>query len=160
MSSTENMSVVGELAATPRFLTDALRSVSSDRWDMRLGGIEFSLRQQCCHLRDVELEGYLVRIFRITAEICPLLVDLDGTRLANERLYHAQDAALAVADFVSLRAMTIAKLRGLPPSAWGREGRFEADSVFDLRELVAMMQSHDKEHCDEISALIAAAAED
>lgn len=157
MNSRELVELVAELASTPHFLTEALESVSPGHWDDRVSGIEFSLRQQFCHLRDVELEGYLVRVFRVAAEENPVLVDLDGTQMAHERRYAAQDAALAVHDFGVLRAMTMAKLRGLSPDAWKRKGRFDVDPEFDLHDLLAMMHSHDEQHCDEISALIAAA---
>jgi hypothetical protein len=159
MKSREMIELITELAGTPHFLQEALASVTSDRWDVRVPGIEFSLRQQFCHLRDVELEGHLVRVFRIAAEASPRLLDLDGTRLAHERRYVTQDAVAAVRDFVTLRAITIARLQHLSPDGWKRKGSFGGGPEFELRELVAMMHAHDKQHCDEIAALLAAAPE-
>ena len=63
---------------------------------------------------------------------------------------------MAVNDFVALRALTIAKLRQLPPASWSRTALFAADAPFDVRELTAMMLHHDQEHCGEISLLVAA----
>jgi hypothetical protein len=144
-----------ELEATPGFVVEALALVPEEHWDRRPPGAEFSLREQVCHLRDIELEGYLVRIHRIVAERSPVLVDLDGSRLARERAYAAQDARMAAADFRALRRANVAKLRGLPASAWERTGRFAPGSSFTLRELVDMMLAHDREHCDHIGQLCA-----
>ncbi len=145
----------GELEATPGFVVEALGLVPEERWDLLLPDVEFSLREQVCHLRDIELEGYLVRIHRMVAERSPVLVDLDGSRLARERNYAAQDARVAAADFRALRAANVAKLRGLPASAWERTGSFAPGSCFTLRELVDMILAHDREHCDQIGQLCA-----
>jgi hypothetical protein len=144
-----------ELEAAPGFVVEALGLVPEEQWDLRPEGAEFSLREQVCHLRDIELEGYLVRIYRIVAERSPLLADLDGSRLARERDYASQDARVAAADFRTLRAANVAKLRGLPASAWERAGSFAPGSSFTLRELVEMMLAHDREHCDQIGLLCA-----
>jgi hypothetical protein len=147
--------VFDELEATPGFLVEALGLVPEEQWDVRPHDAEFSLREQACHLRDIELEGYLVRIHRIVAESSPLLVDLDGSSLARERNYASQDARIAAADFRALRASNVAKLRGLPGSAWQRTGSFVPGGSFTLRELVEMMLAHDREHCDQIGQLCA-----
>src|ERR1700722_746096 len=151
-------SVTDQLASVPPFLDEALRSIAVADWDRHAEGIEFSFRQQLCHLRDVELEGYLVRVTRMTAEASPLMVDLNGTELAQVRHYEIQDPALAVRDFTSLRTATVAKLRGLSRDDWSRLGRFAPDSPFNVRELAAMMLAHDRQHCDEIGALVASSA--
>ena len=148
--------LIDELEAAPGFVTEALGLLPEGEWDLRPQGAEFSLREQVCHLRDIELEGYLVRIHRIVAESAPLLVDLDGSRLARERDYASQDARAAAADFRALRAANVAKLRDLPASAWERTGSFAPGSSFTLRELAEMMLAHDREHCDQIGQLCAA----
>jgi hypothetical protein len=147
--------VIDELEHTPGFVFQALGLVPEEKWDDRPPAAEFSLREQMCHLRDIELEGYLVRIHRICAEQAPLLVDLDGSRLARERGYASQDARLAAEDFRALRAANIVKLRGLPPDAWERTGSFAPGGSFTLRELANMMLAHDQEHCDQIGQLCA-----
>ena len=147
--------LIDELEGAPGFVVEALSLVPEEAWDVRASDAEFSLREQVCHLRDIELEGYFVRIHRIAAERAPLLADLDGSRLARERDYASQDARLAAADFRALRAASVAKLRTLPLSAWERTGSFEPGASFTLRELVDMMLAHDREHCGEIGALCA-----
>ena len=91
----------------------------------------------------------------MTAEASPLLADLNGSELAQVRHYELQDPSLAVRDFGTLRMTTVAKLRGLSREDWSRAGRFAPDAAFDVRELAAMMLAHDRQHCDEISALVA-----
>jgi hypothetical protein len=149
--------LIDDLEEAPAFVLEALALLPEEAWGERLPGAEFSLREQACHLRDIELEGYLVRIHRIAAENAPLLVDLDGSRLARERDYASQDARLAATDFRALRAANVAKLRALPPTAWDRTGSFASDGSFTLRELLDMMLAHDREHCAEIGALCARA---
>lgn len=158
MTADELSGTLDQLASTPAFLAENIASVGLQSLGTHISGIEFSLREQFCHLRDVELEGYLVRVVRIIAEALPALTDLDGTRLAAERHYEQQDAELALSDFTALRAIVIAKLRVVPAEAWVRTGRFSGEPVFNLSELVAMMRSHDSQHFDKISALMEAAA--
>ena len=153
MGADDFSTVIDQLADTPRFVSEAFGSVSPASWDLRLDGVEFSLREAVCHLRDIELEGYLVRVFRMAAERAQLLAELDGARLAAERGYGTQDPVMAVGDFVALRALTVAKLRQLPPEAWARTGLFAADAPFSLSELAAMMLHHDEEHCADIGLL-------
>ena len=154
----EIASITDQLASVPQFLDGALRSIATADWDRRTEGIEFSIRQQLCHLRDVELEGYLVRVTRMTAETSPLLADLNGSELAQVRHYELQDPSLAVRDFTAFRMTTVAKLRGLSRQDWSRPGRFSPDAPFDVHELAAMMLAHDRQHCDEIGALLASCA--
>ena len=147
--------LIEELEAAPGFVMEALGLLPEGQWDLCPQGAEFSLREQVCHLRDIELEGYLVRIHRIVAESSPALADLDGSRLARERDYASQDARIAAADFRALRVANVAKLRGLAASAWQRTGSFAPGSSFTLRELADMMLAHDREHCDQIGQLCA-----
>src|SRR5688500_19594160 len=48
-------------------------------------------RSSDLYLRDIETEGYTVRIGQLLEEEDPLLRDLDGDRLAIERRYIEQD---------------------------------------------------------------------
>ena len=156
MTMGDMSAVLDQLADTPRFAREAFDSAPLDAWDSQVQGVQFSMRQEMCHLRDVELEGHLVRVMRMAAERQPLLTDLDGTQMANERAYEMQDPVAALRDFTALRALTVARLRQLPPDAWSRTGMFSPDAAFDIRELTAMIRHHDEEHCDEISTLLAA----
>ena len=48
----------------------------------------FSILENICHLRDIEIEGYGVRLRRLRAEAHPTLPDINGDQLALEREPH------------------------------------------------------------------------
>ena len=86
---------------------------------------EWGVAEHLCHLRDIETEGYAVRIEQLLREDDPLLRDLDGDRLAVERRYAEQNAHDALRAFAEARARSVALLREADESALAREGTFE-----------------------------------
>ena len=50
-------------------------------------GESFSALGHACHLRDIEIEGYHVRIRRLITEENPALESLDGYELARQKRY-------------------------------------------------------------------------
>lgn len=109
----------------------------------------FSPLEDAWHLRDIEREGYLVRIRRILSEDVPVLEDLDGDRMAIERRYNELELAPAVAGFAAARAESLALLKGLPMEIWMRRAHF-AERLIDLRTLIEMMVDHDHGHLSSI----------
>jgi hypothetical protein len=106
----------------------------------------FSPLEDAWHLRDIEREGYLVRIRRMLTEQSPVLEDLDGDQMSIARRYYSErELAPAVEDFACARAESISLLKGLPPEDWERPGRF-ANRTIGLRELIEMMVKHDRGH--------------
>src|SRR5215470_2582063 len=79
------------LARTPGEVSRMIHAVSSEHWRTRPSPEEFSVVENVCHLRDIEVEGYAQRIAQILNETNPTLVDVDGARLAIERDYNSQD---------------------------------------------------------------------
>jgi hypothetical protein len=70
------------------------------------------------HLRDVEVEGHFPRIRRILAEECPVLVSIDGDRLALERRYIERELEAALDDFAQFREASLGVLGALTDAAW------------------------------------------
>jgi len=60
---------------------------------------EFSVLENICHLRDLELQGYTPRIRRILAEADPDLADFDGARVAAESSYNNRGRVLRCGRF-------------------------------------------------------------
>src|SRR5258708_11053139 len=88
------------LAAMPAFVEAAIEAASGEELAFRPGEEgEFSLVEHACHLRDLEREGYLVRVRRVLAEDTPALEGFDGAAVAPERRYLPQDAPAAPRDF-------------------------------------------------------------
>ena len=102
--------------------------------------------EQVCHVRDIEIDGYHVRLERTLNETHPTLASLDTDALARDRAYATQDAAAALASFRIARARTLALVDGLTPAQFDRTAVFEGYGVLTLRSLVHYLCSHDQQH--------------
>jgi hypothetical protein len=144
---------IEHLATMPAFVAAAIDAASRDELVFRPGKDEFSLVEQACHLRDLEREGYLVRVRRMLAEDAPALDGFDGAAVARERDYLAQDARGAARDFAAARRELIGLLAPLTPPQLGRQATFEGRRIA-LGDLVAMIVEHDRGHREEIESLV------
>lgn len=102
--------------------------------------------EQICHVRDIEIEGYHVRLNRTLNESHPTLVSLDTDALARERAYSREDADAVLAAFRAARAQTIAIVKSLTPEQLARTAVFEGYGPLTLRSLVHYLCSHDQQH--------------
>jgi hypothetical protein len=143
---------VERLASLPPFLLAALQAASRDELAFRPGEGEFSLVEHACHLRDLEREGYLVRLRRMLAEDGPELTGFDGDAVARERDYLAQDAHVAAREFAGARRELLALIAPLGAGQLRREGLFQGKRVC-LADVIAMIVEHDSEHREQIGAI-------
>ncbi len=102
--------------------------------------------EQVCHVRDIEIEGYHVRLRRTLAENNPTLVSIDTDALVRERNYGAANVAEAFAAFRAARAQTVALIADLTPAQLERTAVFEGYGPLTLRSLVHYLCSHDQQH--------------
>jgi hypothetical protein len=114
---------------------------------------DFSLAEHACHLRDLEREGYIVRVRRMLAEDAPELEGFDGKAVAEARNYPAEDAYEAARTFVAARRELLALLAPLSAEAFQREARFGGRRI-TLVDLVHLIDAHDCEHRLEIERLL------
>jgi hypothetical protein len=145
---------VARLESMPAFLASALACVPSADLARRAVPGEFSLVEHACHLRDLEREGYLVRVGRMLAEREPALEPFDGGAVAAARDYPGQDAFAAARDFAATRAEVVLLIQALTPELLAREGTF-GDRRVCLADVIAMMVEHDRGHREEIERLLA-----
>ncbi|MFZ5549372.1 MAG: DinB family protein [Pseudomonadota bacterium] len=110
--------------------------------------------EQLCHVRDIEVDGYQVRLRRTLDEQHPTLASLDTDALVRERRYGEQDPAAALATFRAARAETVALLRGIAPAQFDRTAVFEGYGPLTLRSLVHYLCSHDQQHLAGLQWLI------
>jgi hypothetical protein len=101
---------------------------------------------QLCHVRDIEIEGYAVRIASMLRERNPFLPSIDGERLAVERDYAGASASGALSAFRSARAETVATISRLTPEQLARSGVLEGYGPLSLRSLLHYLCSHDQQH--------------
>jgi hypothetical protein len=120
---------------------------------------EFSATENVCHLRDIEEEGYSVRIRRLMEETEPFLSDLDGQALASERDYNSQNMYEALDRFTRARSGNVAAVKELPPDGLNRRGMFEGTGAVTLGQLLLMMREHDEAHLKELESLRASLQE-
>jgi len=144
--------LLSELADMPRQLEQALRLVPSDRigWKPESWGgcpsETFSALGQVCHLRDIERDGYHVRIRRMLDETNPSLESLDSYEMERERRYESADLDAALGAFRSARAVTVRQLRSLSDAQLARTGEFAEYGRLTLRALIHYLRSHDQQH--------------
>lgn len=145
--------MLAELAAMPTRLAEIAESIAPAHWKTRAKDGNFSLQEHACHLRDIEIEAYRVRLERMLAEAAPTLPDVDGGRLARERDYHRQDLAKAQAAFAAVRADMVQRLAGLSAERRRRTGLMEGVGEISVEGLLAKMLEHDAEHLADLARL-------
>ena len=102
--------------------------------------------EQLCHVRDIEIDGYQVRIRRTLAETHPTLVSIDTDALVRERAYARDEPARVLAAFRAARAQTLSMITGLDDAQLARTAVFEGYGPLTLRSLIHYLCSHDQQH--------------
>jgi hypothetical protein len=141
------------LAEMPRILEAALANATIDDLRARAQPESFCLIEHACHLRDLEREGYAVRLHRLLTERAPVLEPFHGDAVARQRDYMAQNPREAAAEFALARSQFIVRAQALTQEQAARRATF-AGRAITIPDLVAMMLEHDQEHAREIAALV------
>ena len=141
------------LDETPNQLANATGGLSLAEICFQNSPDEFSVLENICHLRDLELQGYTPRIRRILAETDPALADFDGARVAAESSYNDELVRPALAAFQTARQKNVAVLRALTEGQLKREGSLAGVGKITLRRLAEMMREHDEGHLADLCAL-------
>lgn len=113
-----------------------------------------TIRQQICHMRDIETDGYFVRFQRLLAETDPVLESIDTYALIETRAYDRTDLRQSLASFTDARAKTMRLLDALKPSDLLRRGEFEGYGPVTLLGLIHYLCSHDQQHLAGIQWLL------
>lgn len=145
-------SLLSELDQMPVQLERLVRSVPEEhlRWQPETSGgapgETFSALGHVCHLRDIEADGYHVRVRRMLEEERPSLVSIDGYELARERRYDEASLEAALAAFRAARGRTLDQLRALTDADLDRSGEFAEYGTLTLGALLHYLRSHDQQH--------------
>ena len=102
--------------------------------------------EQVCHVRDIEVEGYHVRLRRTLQEENPFLASIDTDAFAKDRSYGTADADEVLAAFRRARTETLTLIRGLTAHQLRRTAVFEGYGPLTLGSLVHYLCSHDQQH--------------
>jgi hypothetical protein len=141
------------LRETPAVIEELTAGLPSEAIVWKPSPDEFSVLENACHLRDLESEGYAVRIERMLAESNPELPDFAGGILARERSYNSQELGEALARFTRARVENVRTLNSLSSDALQRSGVLESVGPVTVLGLIAKMREHDQSHRDELRDL-------
>src|SRR5215469_15598766 len=148
--------LMDRLAAMPRLLHACAERLPRSEWTRQPAPGLFSLVEHCCHLRDLEEEGYTLRLRRMLRESTPVLEDFDGGAVAAGRAYPAQDLTQATQAFAEARNRNLLVLAGLEPAALARTARFGEHGTITVLRLAELMAEHDAGHRTELEDLFRA----
>lgn len=146
--------IIDELGSLPLVLEDELKRLTDSELRQRPDDSHFSLLEQVCHLRDIEVEGYTRRLHLLLAEDRPTLHDLDGTALAKVRDYNAQAFLPALGAFQAARHANLLRLQRMHERDLTRRGHLEKVGEISIGRLLELWVAHDREHRKEIDGLL------
>lgn len=160
MSEAERNSDAANLATllefldeTPNKLANFVAGMSAAELCLKNSEAEFSVLENICHLRDLELGGYTPRIERMLDEVDPDLADFDGARVAAESNYNGEALELALPTFSLARRGNVQRLRSLTADQLKRAGTLAGVGKITVRRLAEMMREHDEGHLDDLRVL-------
>jgi hypothetical protein len=160
MKTRDMKATLKELAAFPAQLEAHFHCFPTSHQDWRplswdgIPSERLTAIEQLCHVKDIEIEGYQVRIRRTLTENNPVLPDLPGELMARERRYATADASLVLREFADARAATVADIRAFTDTELSRLATFEG-KLTTLAGLVHFLCSHDCQHLAGLQWLLA-----
>jgi len=140
----------------PDALEQRLAGLSEAQLRFKPASSVFSVVENICHLRDIEVEGYSVRLRLMLETENPMLPDLDGSALARERRYNEHPFAQAWETFLIARRGNLQRLGALSEVDLKRRGRFQNVGEVSLERLLELWVEHDRSHIQELDALLTA----
>lgn len=145
---------IATLAELPSWLPPQVAGLDAAVLRRRVDGCgAFALVEHVWHLRDIDVEGFAVRLRRTLCEDAPRLPDLDGDALARERAYLEQPLAPALRALLASRARSLATLRALTAQELRRPAHLEGAGDLTLGDIILRWRTHDLGHRVELERL-------
>jgi hypothetical protein len=141
------------LTTTPKQIEQLLSGLPVKALTLRPSGDEFSTTENVCHLRDLEVEGYCVRIKRLLHESQPELSDFDGAKVAAERDYNSEDVFAALRQFTHAREANVEAVRELKMDQLERSGTLAGLGEITVVRLLELMLEHDEGHLNDLQRI-------
>ncbi len=155
MSPAEREAFLARYEAGPALLRRAWSEVPVEARHWRPAEGKWSAHEVVVHCADSETYG-ATRIRLVLAEPEPLIVGYDENVWARTFDYHAQDVELAFRAIEAVRAHTLATLRRLPDSAWGKVGRHTQSGPYTDGDWLRIYAEHLEVHAAQIRRNLAA----
>ncbi|MBU6470082.1 MAG: DinB family protein [Gammaproteobacteria bacterium] len=147
---------IAALKQMPENLRQQVAGLTDAQLHFQPEGGYFSVLENICHLRDIEIEGYGVRLQRMLAENHPTLPDINGGQLARERHYSEQPLQPALDAFIQARYSNLKILEKVAESRLARTAYLEDVGEITLSKLLELWVEHDRGHIHELDKLRAA----
>ncbi len=143
---------IAALQSFPKTLRAIVREIPAAALDFRPASWEgvpsemLTMRQQVCHLRDIEADGYRVRFERTVREDSPTLPSIDAYEYARRLKYDEAQVEEALNTFELSRSRNIALLNDLSADQFKRKATFEGYGEVTMSGLAYFLVSHDQQH--------------
>lgn len=147
---------VAALKQMPENLRQQVAGLTDAQLHFQPEGGYFSVLENICHLRDIEIEGYGVRLQRMLAENHPTLPDINGGQLARNRRYSEQPMQPALDAFTEARHTNLKILGDVTETQLTRTAYLEGVGGITLGKLLELWIEHDLGHIQELVKLRAA----
>ena len=155
LSKSERNAFLKRYEAGPALLRAAWSSVPNEVRKWRPASAKWSAHEVVVHCADSEVYAH-VRIRLLLAEPKPLIVGYDENQWARTFDYHAHDPELALLTVEAVRANTLACLRRLPESAFGKVGHHTESGIYSDAEWFRNYAEHLELHTRQIERNLAA----
>jgi hypothetical protein len=155
MSRAERDAFLRRYETGPALLRSAWNAVPSEARQWRPGPGRWSAHEVVVHCADSEAYAH-TRIRLLLAEKEPLIVGYDESEWARRFDYHAHDPELALHTVDAVRANTLACLKRLPDSAWGKVGRHTESGRYTDADWLRLYAEHLEVHARQIERNVAA----
>ena len=158
MNRHDFLHLIKSLEETPERVRRIVRGLTGAELRQKQAEHGFSALEHVCHLRDIEREGYVIRINNLLHKERPFLPDIDGDKLAEQRKYNSQDIDAALDEFSRARGESVTAVKALPPIQLSRNGVLENVGPITIGELLLKILEHDDEHIRALTELRASLA--
>jgi FMN phosphatase YigB (HAD superfamily) len=138
------------LRSTPAALATLMTNRTPDEHSCRPTPGEWSPAEVLCHLRDVEREVNLPRLYKVLKNHNPFIAGQDTDRWANERQYINQDCINALHTFMEARIELLGQVDHLTDVDWDRPIRHAIFGPTQLGEMINIIAGHDRLHIRQI----------
>ncbi len=132
---------------------DQERLVRSGHFPRYASELEWSPREVAGHLRDSALV-FTERIYRLRTESDPLLAEFVPDEPGRVAGYRAVQPVQLLEQLRTAQAALFESVAGLPPTDLDRTGVHEVDGSVTLAEVVAFLPGHQRDHADQLAALL------
>jgi hypothetical protein len=130
-------------------LAAAIRGSGDAALSRRPDAKNWSAKEVVCHLRDAE-EYLMLRVWMSATLNEPAFPAADPERWAEDRQYHRNDVAEALAAFRRKREESLAFFRKLAPADWQCAGISPVRGRLTIADQAAILAWHDDNHLDQL----------